>query len=96
MESQLWGGMAGNVSRLAFPCICRAGKKHRKTKPVQTNSFHGFRGGLMQGNDGKSAMGGVWLRMSAALRFRVYVGLKKNTERRNKFERTRFVDLEVC
>jgi len=49
----------------------------------------------MQGNDGKSAMGGVWLRMSAALRFRVSVGLKKNTERRNEFEQTRFLDLEV-
>jgi len=58
MESRLWGGMAGNVGRLAFPCICRAGKEHRKMKQVQTNLFRGFRGGLTQGIDGKSVMRG--------------------------------------
>ena len=73
--------MAESVGGLAFSCICMAGKHHRNTKRVQMNSLHAFGGRLTQGNDGKSAMGGVWLRMSAALRFRVSVWLKKNTER---------------
>jgi hypothetical protein len=87
--------MAESVGGLAFSCICMAGKHHRNTKRVQTNSLCEFRGRLMQIIDGKSAVRGVWLRMLAALRFRVCVGLEKNTERGNKFERTHFVDLEV-
>ena len=58
MESQLWGGMAGNVGGLAFPCICTAEKEHGKKKLVRTNSFLGFRGGLTQRIDGKSGVRG--------------------------------------
>jgi len=81
MESQLWGGMAEIVGGLGASCIHTARDGYQNTKRVQMNSLRAFGGGLMQGNDGKSAMGGVWLRMSAALRFRVSVWLKKNTER---------------
>jgi len=73
--------MAEIVGGLGASCIHTARDGYQNTKRVQMNSLRAFGGGLTQGNDGKSAMGGVWLRMSAALRFRVSVWLKKNTER---------------
>ena len=69
--------MAEIVGVLGASCIHTARDGYRNTKRVH----RAFGGGLTQGNDGKSAMGGVWLRMLAALHFRVSVRLKKNTER---------------
>jgi len=73
--------MAEIVGVLGASCIHTARDGYRNMKRVQMNSLRAFGGGLTQGNDGKSAMGGVWLRISAALRFRVSVQLKKNMER---------------
>jgi len=73
--------MAEIVGALGASCIHTARDGYRNMKRVQMNLLHAFGGGLTQGNDGTSAMGGVWLRMSAALCFRVSVRLKKNTER---------------
>jgi len=47
------------------------------------------------GNGWKVSYEGVWLRMLAALGFRVCVGLENITETRNEFKRTRFMHLEV-
>jgi len=50
--------MAENVGGLGASCIHTARDGYRNTKQVQTNSLRAFGGGLTQGNDGKSAMGG--------------------------------------
>jgi len=58
MESRLWGGMAEIVGGLGASCIHTARDGYQNTKRVQMNSLRAFGGGLTQGNDGKSAMGG--------------------------------------
>jgi len=50
--------MAEIVGGLGASCIHTARDGYRNTKRVQMNSLRAFGGGLMQGNDGKSAMGG--------------------------------------
>jgi len=50
--------MAEIVGGLGASCIHTARDGYRNTKRVQMNSLRAFGGGLTQGNDGKSAMGG--------------------------------------
>jgi len=58
-------------------------------KRVQTNSLHGFGGGLTQGINGKSGM------RSALSCLRVSIQPGMVTEIQNEFKRTCFVDLEA-
>jgi len=78
--------MAEIVGGLGASFIHTARDGYRNTKRVQMNSLRAFGGGLTQGNDGKSAMGGVWLRMLVGSGLRVSIRPEMVTETRNEFK----------